>query len=474
MSDQLFEVNDKNNMSFEYEGINNFEHNFDDNYINNENVFSDENDNYDEGDYHTDNNEGNTVNFLPITSYFFPTPSWIWKYTHRDKLTKVKYCTIRIDNKDSTSERCKTVFQPKTLTTNIAAHLRTEHRIFKTQKWDASPITTVNPTSVTQPTIETIIQKQIENTLPLPEKQQSRIAYQLINQQFEVPCTNTIKNMMKKSTQNHVPYIGITAYWLSENFTMYKSLITIEHFFYPHTDRIEDFLRKVLIEWDMFDKISVVITDNASSMNKAIRQLGTPHLGCTAHTIHLAVTDGLKQCETLIGRAKSLNNFLVNHNKYRSLFRKIQREMIEKKNNDNATKLTTNMSVLDPISSDTITRWNFTYFVLQRLLELQKPILELATNLTNNPDRTIHADGNNLNEKILTDEEWTGLEEICQILRPFAQALTFIGSDHYLTLSMMYPTVRHLFKVLDQIEHILTNLEAIEMHQSLRTSMVSR
>ncbi|CAG8753447.1 21773_t:CDS:2 [Cetraspora pellucida] len=90
----------------------------------------------------------------------------------------------------------------------------------------------------------------------------------------------------------------------------------------------------------MFDKISVVITDNASSMNKAIRQLGTPHLGCTAHTIYLAVTDGLKQCKTLIG-----------------------------------------------------------------LLELRELILELATNLTNNPDRTIHADGNNLNEKILTDEE---------------------------------------------------------------------
>ncbi|CAG8613474.1 56_t:CDS:2 [Cetraspora pellucida] len=160
MSDQLFEVNDENNI--------------------------------------------NTVNFLSITSYFSPTspietskkktktnvthkkgskssgPSWIWKYTRRDKLTKVKYCTVCIDNEDGTSEQCKTVFQPKTSTTNIAAHLRTEHQIFKTQKWDASPTTTVNPTSVTQPTIETIIQKQIENTFPLPEKQQSHIAYRLL------------------------------------------------------------------------------------------------------------------------------------------------------------------------------------------------------------------------------------------------------------------------------------------------------
>ncbi|CAG8740352.1 19212_t:CDS:2, partial [Cetraspora pellucida] len=282
---------------------------------------------------------------------------------------------------------------PKTSTTNIAAHLCTEHQIFKTQKWDASPTTTVNPTSVTLLTFETIIQKQIENTLPLSEKQQNRIAYRLV--------AWIVKEMMPL------------------NF---------------------------LVEWDMFDKISVVITDNTSSMNKVIRQLGTPHLGCTAHIIYLVIMDGLKQCETLIGHAKSLNNFLVNRDKYRSLFRKIQHEMIEKKNNDNATKLTTNMSVLDPIS-------------------------KLATNLTNNPDCTIRADSNNLNKKILTDEEWTGLEEICQILHLFAQALTFIGGDHYPTLSMMYPAVRHLFKVLDQIEYMLTNLEAIEMHQSLRTSM---
>ncbi|CAG8654044.1 3184_t:CDS:1, partial [Scutellospora calospora] len=66
ISDQLFEVNNENNISFEYERINNFEHNFDDNY----NIFSDENDNYDKTNNHTDNKERNTINFLPITSYF--------------------------------------------------------------------------------------------------------------------------------------------------------------------------------------------------------------------------------------------------------------------------------------------------------------------------------------------------------------------------------------------------------------------
>ncbi|CAG8638264.1 11807_t:CDS:2, partial [Cetraspora pellucida] len=91
--------------------------------------------------------------------------------------------------------------------------------------------------------------------------------------------------------------------------------------------------------------------------------------------------------------------------------------------------------------------------------QLQKSILELAKSLANNPDRTTCADG---------------LKELCQLLRPFARALTFVEGDQYPTLSMMYPTVRHLFKNLNEIENKLTNIDVIEVYESLRESMISR
>ncbi|CAG8744609.1 16556_t:CDS:1, partial [Cetraspora pellucida] len=58
-----------------------------------------------------------------------------------------------------------------------------------------------------------------------------------------------------------------------------------------------------------------------------------------------------------------------------------------------------------PISSDTTTRWNFTYFVLKWLLELQNSVVELVTYLINNPDHTVCANSNNLKERILLDKE---------------------------------------------------------------------
>ncbi|CAG8526036.1 13439_t:CDS:2 [Cetraspora pellucida] len=142
---------------------------------------------------------------------------------------------------------------------------------------------------------------------------------------------------------------------------MYQSLITIKQFAYPHTeDHIEDFLCKVLAKWNMFDKVSLVVTNNASSMIKAIRQLGTTQLGCIAHTIHLVVMDSLKKYKALIRHARLLNNSLVNRDKYQLLFRKIQLELIEKK---------------------------------------------LTINLKNNSDHTVYADDNSLAEKILPTDE---------------------------------------------------------------------
>lgn len=74
---------------------------------------------------------------------------------------------------------------------------------------------------------------------------------------------------------------------------------------------------------------------------------------------------------------------------------------------------------------------------------------------------------------MLTNEEWCGLEELCHLLHPFARASVFMSGDQYPTLGMMYPIIRHLFKILDQIRDQLVHPSVIETHQSLYSSMAS-
>ncbi|CAG8692528.1 13982_t:CDS:2, partial [Cetraspora pellucida] len=330
---------------------------------------------------------------VPIYRKNKTVKSWIWKYTKKDKITKFKYCDIDIDKGNNILEKCNAEFKPRTAVTNITSHLHTVHRIYKDQKLDAPVISSVEGTKKPQ-----TINSMLENIQLFAEKKQIRATYCLVSwlvesmmpldcinhdrfrdfcyevsPRFEVPCTNTIKNKIAESviytqsnlenlinetmisvcittdlwTHNHTPFIGITSYWLTENFTMHQALIMIEHFEYPHTgDHIEDFLCTILTKWNIIDKLMIVTTDNAASMIKAIRQLGVSHLGCAAHSIHLAITDGLK---------------------------KVQTEIIKKKNiSSNSTDQS--ITLLDPISSDTSTQWNSTFLLLQRILDLRETI----------------------------------------------------------------------------------------------------
>jgi len=45
----------------------------------------------------------------------------------------------------------------------------------------------------------------------------------------------------------------------------------------------------------------------------------------------------------------------------------------------------------------------------------------------------------------LTEDKWNGIKELVFILCPFFQATKFLSDATYLTLSILYPTIKGLF-----------------------------
>ncbi|RHZ60424.1 hypothetical protein Glove_353g1 [Diversispora epigaea] len=132
------------------------------------------------------------------------------------------------------------------------------------------------------------------------------------------------------------------------------------------------------------------------------------------------------------------------------------------------------VNILEPVSSNTVTHWNSTYFILKRLLELRNAIEKLSKSLIRDPDRGIRADGNILKEKILSNYNWQGLEELSNLLHPFAQASIYMSGSHYPTLSIMYLIMYRIFKHLNQIESNLTYISVIDTHKHIRELLVAR
>ena len=122
--------------------------------------------------------------------------------------------------------------------------------------------------------------------------------------------------------------------------------------------------------------------------------------------------------------------------------------------------------MLNPIRN-VITRWNSTFFVLERLLKLHESVELLMKNLSNDPNRDYKNDGISLDKLFLTNNEWAAVEELVNVLKPFANATTILGGSSYPTLNIIYPIIVNLAKKLEEGLQEINDLEIKEVADTI-------
>jgi hypothetical protein len=134
---------------------------------------------------------------------------------------------------------------------------------------------------------------------------------------YKVPCTKTLKDQISNtyeegkvalkiqlaqiqyisltinawSSSAHLPYLGVTAHWVTSKFEPHEVLLSMAELPYPHNAaEIQNHLFDILYEWEINSKISAIITDNASNMKKACNDMGIgERIPCAAHTLQLSI-----------------------------------------------------------------------------------------------------------------------------------------------------------------------------------------
>src|SRR6185437_13955665 len=134
---------------------------------------------------------------------------------------------------------------------------------------------------------------------------------------------NQINNLLEQSSEtislttnlwmarNKTGYIGITAYWLNNQFELNEILLCLEPMLYPHTGRnIKDFFIHKVNKFNLQNKIFCFVTDNSSNMVKAIRNWeGVKRLPCTTHTLQLSTNHAFKKKHQQINCIQNLVKF---------------------------------------------------------------------------------------------------------------------------------------------------------------------
>ena len=198
-------------------------------------------------------------------------------------------------------------------------------------------------------------------------------------------------------------YISLTAHFVDSDFNhQSKCLQTLEIPQDHDASSLKDVLSSMFHDWKIPGKLCGGITDNASNMVDAFRQLAIDHFPCVAHTLQFSIGRGLDvpRVQRVIGRCKKL----ITH------FKKSTKETYKLQEKQEMLKLPEHMLI-----QDSVTRWGSTLAMLERLMEQQAPI---AAVLMDGRVRHLMPEG----------KEWSIIEVLVDILKPFQQATEAMGA----------------------------------------------
>lgn len=280
--------------------------------------------------------------------------------------------------------------------------------------------------------------KALNSSYVLPSRK--KVSEVLLSETYD-----EVKMMLKKSFQ-HVDYFAVTTdYWQSQStksflsvtvhyikdFKLMSSVLSTKEVVEAHTAlNTSAALMGILNEWEIFDKITTIVTDNAANMKKAvIEELRKHHHPCVAHTINLTVTEAItsnKELSILLDKCRHLIGHFKHSVKSSNELRKYQKQL-------NAPELT--------LKNDVATRWNSVYIMIERLVTVKEALSLTLANLVSEkaPEN-------------LSGCEWATLSDLLLVLKPFLQLTEEFSGEKYITMSTIIPLIRGLQKTLRNID----------------------
>ena len=305
------------------------------------------------------------------------------------------------------------------------------------------------------------------------------------DERYKIPCTKTLKDristayeagkdMLKNqfmqiqhisltldswSSPAHLPYLGVTAHWVTSKFEPQEVLLSMEELPYPHSAyEIRDHLSDLLNEWELSSKITVIVTDNASNMKKACNYMEIERIPCSAHTLQLSIGKGLDTIKILINKCKLLISFLSADKKKQQLKESqiyLYRQQEMQETEELLEKKADNLICLNVVKANN-TRWNSTLYAFQRLIILKPAISMLKASLLSDMSLYIRKEGERLEELYLTVYEWKVIKEIVELLSPFEEATRLLSGIKYPTIGFTYPS---MYNLRDKLETDFDSLE---------------
>uniref|UniRef100_A0A8D8Z989 Zinc finger BED domain-containing protein 1 n=2 Tax=Cacopsylla melanoneura TaxID=428564 RepID=A0A8D8Z989_9HEMI len=221
---------------------------------------------------------------------------------------------------------------------------------------------------------------------------------------------------------NTESFLAVTAHFI-EGTELSSYLLDCVKFVDRHTSQnLANALMNIAKDYQIENKITAVVSDNASNITGAITINNWRQIPCFAHTLNLVVQDGLK------------NNIQGTLRKIKSIV-----EFFKRSTTGNAKLRATQVQLGLPelkLKQDVATRWNSTYDMINRILKLKDAVVTVIALL-------------DTNLVPLTSAEWTIASQVVDILEIFNEVTVEVSAEKNVSLSKIIVYIKTIRNVLD-------------------------
>jgi len=240
----------------------------------------------------------------------------------------------------------------------------------------------------------------------------------------------------------HNGYLGINIHYITEDWKRKSWNISCQPFNCDHTAvNLWDALTSTLEDWGIRDRVEVALRDSAANMVACFRLGEIESLSCLNHCLQLAIKDELFELpsvQTLIDKCRKISTSSNNSNKFhQELQRQIKLQLpgVQKQN----------------LIRDCPTRWNSTFHMLQRILDL-KPAVRSALFAMDEAAAE------------LTTNEFDLLEKVTSVLGSFDEATKMLSLSEA-SVSMSIPiisTIMHQLRAVPRRSRIDAGVKTLK------------
>lgn len=253
---------------------------------------------------------------------------------------------------------------------------------------------------------------------------EKKYVYSKVNEEAE-SIAITLDGWTSTATQ---AYMCVTGHYLTSAFQVNSVCLDVIRLEGPHTgDNIANNVINKVKESLTVSIISAT-TDNASNMSNAVSKTSVEHhVCCAAHTIQLSIKVYIeKDLLELVTKLRKFVGHFSHSTQARDALNAVQQ------------RIYSNEEKFQPLQlvQDVVTRWNSTYMMIERLIELKTAIIiwQEETDFENS----------------ITAVEWEQVQLLYVFLQPFMDFTTRVSGQTYPTISSVYTMIRVLLHHLGE------------------------